>query len=291
MPAYLLFPFHAAVSASRTRPRSRGRPVSYTSPALMRRAPARHPFALFSLLRARSRARRCPSRYNVSQGASPPSRAAPRESPRAFRNGAEARTTARSIFRAKGPRPSMRPAGPGSRRRRGNARRVDAARPRKGRMSPPRERPMTPPPRMRRRFTEVLTGGSLQDPCPRAGTAGAFLDFLLSGAPALLGAPRRPHLSNRIGSPIEPLVAIPIAPTLRKPWSLLAVSCPSVARRRRALAPAQRSRLDPAACTEPHRTHRNSCNNCIRYIAMFSLYTLYKYGEPYPHTDTYQREL
>ena len=143
MPACLLFPFHAAVSASRTRPRSRGRPVSYTSPDLMRRAPARHLFALFSLLRARSRARRRPSRYNVSQGASPPSRAAPRESPRAFRNGAEARTTARSIFRAKGPRPSMRPAKPGSRWRYGNARRVDAARPRKGRMSPPRERPMT----------------------------------------------------------------------------------------------------------------------------------------------------
>ena len=32
-------------------------------------------------------------------------------------------------------------------RRYGNARRVDAARPRKGRMSPPRERPTTPPPR------------------------------------------------------------------------------------------------------------------------------------------------
>ncbi len=70
-----------------------------------------------------------------------------RESPRAFRNGAEARTTARSIFRAKGPRPSMRPARPGLRWRYGNARRVDAARPRKGRMSPPRERPTTPPPR------------------------------------------------------------------------------------------------------------------------------------------------
>ena len=195
----------------------------------MRRAPARRPFALFSLRRARSRARRRPSRYNVSQGASPPSRAAPRESPRAFRSGAEARTAARSIFRAKGPRPSMRPARPGLRWRYGNARRVDAARPRKGRMSPPRERPATPPPRMRRRCTEGLTGGSLQDPCPRAGTAGAFFDSLLSGAPTWLGAPRSPHLSNRI----ESLVAIPIAPTLRKPWSLLAVWCPSVARRRR----------------------------------------------------------
>ena len=50
------------------------------------------------------------------------------------------------IFRAKGPRPS-RPARPGLRWRYGNARRVDAARPRKGRMSPPRERPTTPPPR------------------------------------------------------------------------------------------------------------------------------------------------
>lgn len=147
MPVCLPFPFHADALAPRVRPRSRGRPISYTSPDLMRRAPARRPFALFSLLRARSRARRRPSRYNVSQGASPPSRAAPRESPRAFRNGAEARTTARSIFRAKGPRPSMRPARPGLRWRYGNARRVDAARPRKGRMSPPRERPTTPPPR------------------------------------------------------------------------------------------------------------------------------------------------
>ena len=236
MPVYLLFPLDTPAVAARARPKPRGRPISYTSPDLMRRAPARHPFALFSLLRARSRARRRPSRYNVSQGASPPSRAAPRESPRAFRNGAEARTTARSIFRAKGPRPSMRPARPGSRWRYGNARRVDAARPRKGRMSPPRERPTTPPPRMRWRCTEVLTGGSLQDPCPRAGTAGAFFDSLLSGAPALLGAPRRPHLSNRIESLIEPLVAMPIASTLRKPWSLLAVWCPSVARRRRTVA-------------------------------------------------------
>lgn len=251
MPVYLLFPLDTPAVAARARPKPRGRPVSYTSPALMRRAPARHPFALFSLLRARFRARRRPSRYNVSQGASPPSRAAPRESPRAFRNGAEARTTARFIFRAKGPRPSMRPASPGSRWRYGNARRVDAARPRKGRMSPPRERPTTPPPRMRRRCTEVLTGGSLQDPCPRAGTAGAFLDSLLSGAPTLLGAPRRPHLSNRIESLIEPLVAMPIAPTLRKPWSLLAVSCPSVARRRRVVAPA-----DAPASTPLHVPNR-----------------------------------
>ena len=81
MPVCLPFPFHADALASRVRPRSRGRPISYTSPDLMRRAPARHPFALFSLLRARSRARRRPSRYNVSQGASPPSRAAPREPP------------------------------------------------------------------------------------------------------------------------------------------------------------------------------------------------------------------
>ena len=250
MPVYLLFPLDTPAVAARARPKPRGRPISYTSPDLMRRAPARHPFALFSLLRARSRARRRPSRYNVSQGASPPSRAAPRESPRAFRNGAEARTTARSIFRAKGPRPSMRPARPGSRWRYGNARRVDAARPRKGRMSPPRERPTTPPPRMRRRCTEVLTGGSLQDPCPRAGTAGAFFDSLLSGAPALLGAPRRSHLSNRIESLIEPLVAIPIASTLRKPWSLLAVWCPSVARRRRRPRPRT---LPP----RPRRTHRS----------------------------------
>ena len=144
MPVCLPFPFHADAA-----PRVRSSPVDarylYISRPYASSRP-RDTVTLFSLLRPFSRAAPPEPLQCFPKCLAALTGCAERE-PRGFRSSAEARTTARSIFRAKGPRPSMRPAKSGLRWRYGNARRVDAARPRKGRMSPPRERPTTPPPR------------------------------------------------------------------------------------------------------------------------------------------------